>query len=135
MKSKNISKFILKTTKEATRWRFMFKQCLNSLGLIYNLIEDQAMLGVYCAIFASPDVAAYMKNVEIQTVKLGILNMGNKGGVVAKFKMFETTLKFCVCHLESGQKEANMRARLEQIDKIYETAFKTDVKLIKSNDF
>lgn len=131
MKSKNISKFILQTNEEATRWRFMMKQCLNSVG-VYNLVEDQPMLGVYCAVFASPEVAAYIKNLQIETVKLGILNMGNKGGVVIKFDIFETSLKFCSCHLASGQKENNMRDRHTQIDKIHEAAFKSEVGIENS---
>ena len=71
------------------------------------------MQGVYCAIFASPEVQVYIKNLAIEKVKLGIFNLGNKGGIIAKIKIFESELIFSVCHLASGQKTAHLKERLE----------------------
>ena len=126
MKSKNIGKLLLSSNKESTRWKFLLTQCLNSVGT-YNLVEEQAMQGVYCAIFASPEVAAYIKGVTIDEVKLGILNIGNKGGVVISINIFETKLKFCACHLASGQSDANLQERQTQMQQIHDAAFQAEV--------
>lgn len=122
MKSKNIGKFLSSSDTDATRWKFLLGQSILKHGN-YALVADDSMQGVYCAVFASPEVQVYIKDLGIEKVKLGIFNMGNKGGIIAKMKIFESELRFCVCHLASGQKTTHLKERLEQIDQIYDKGF------------
>ena len=126
MKSKNIGKFLSSSDTDATRWKFLLGQSILKHGN-YALVADDSMQGVYCAVFASPEVQVYIQDLSLQQVKLGIFNIGNKGGIIAKMKIFESELKFCVCHLASGQKTTHLKERLDQIDQIYEKAFSAGV--------
>lgn len=58
---------------------------------------------------------------------------GNKGAVIVRFKLDDTNIMLCNCHLMSGKKKGNKRT--EELNLIFDNAFKYEevnrVKIIK----
>ena len=78
------------------------------------------MMGIMLTIFADKSLTS---NYEIPSVKFGKKKQGfagwapNKGSVMCKVTIGDTSIIFANCHLESGKK--NMQKRVQQIQNIF----------------
>ncbi|KAI0439899.1 type II inositol-1,4,5-trisphosphate 5-phosphatase [Xylaria telfairii] len=86
----------------------------------YTLIACQQLIGLLLLIYASPEVAATISNESTICMGTGLLGyMGNKGAVVSRLLLGETTrLVFSNCHLASGHDQASLDRRCWDYNKI-----------------
>ncbi|KAI8951172.1 type II inositol-1,4,5-trisphosphate 5-phosphatase [Xylaria longipes] len=92
----------------------------------YTLVACQQLVGLLLLIYASPEVAATISNESTISMGTGLLGyMGNKGAVVSRLVLGETTrLVFSNCHLASGHDQASLDRRCWDYNKIMtQTAF------------
>ena len=88
----------------------------------YVPVQSQDMVGCLICLFAQEHMLPYLKSLTRDTVKVGFGNMsGNKGGVLIRLQIEDTSLVFWNCHLESGMEQTE--ARLRQLEDICERAF------------
>ncbi|KAI1157954.1 type II inositol-1,4,5-trisphosphate 5-phosphatase [Nemania serpens] len=86
----------------------------------YALVACQQLVGLLLLIYASPEVAATISNESTVSTGTGLLGyMGNKGAVVSRLLLGETTrLVFSNCHLASGHDQASFDRRCWDYGKI-----------------
>ncbi|KAI0451732.1 type II inositol-1,4,5-trisphosphate 5-phosphatase [Xylaria acuta] len=92
----------------------------------YTLIACQQLVGLLLLIYASSEAAATISNESTISMGTGLLGyMGNKGAVVSRLLLGETTrLVFSNCHLASGHDQASLDRRCWDYNKIMtQTAF------------
>lgn len=129
MKSKNIGRIlaISQTASRTTRWRFLITQCLNSHSF-YNLIWEDDLAGIQVLVFAASSIADDVKNIASTQAKMGILGMANKGAIVVSLTLFDTPIKFAVCHLNAGVSDSDSASRVDQINELLQGDFAKDVQ-------
>lgn len=105
----------------------------------YTLITKKAMMGLAIFCFCKKKLHSSISHVKKTEVKTGYGgNVGNKGSVVIRFNIHETSLAIACSHLESGKK--NVEGRLKNITNIISEPFnnldkkyrflKHDIKLL-----
>ena len=79
----------------------------------YNIVLEQQLIGLYMVIYASPAIAPTVSSISTTTVRTGLMGyMGNKGAVVARIVLGETTrMVFVNCHLCAGVEKGNLERR------------------------
>lgn len=79
----------------------------------YKLVADQQLIGLWLAIYASPEIFPQIKNVSTTSVGTGLMGyMGNKGAVTTRLVLGETTrLVFINSHLAAGADKASLDRR------------------------
>ncbi|KAI9216790.1 Endonuclease/exonuclease/phosphatase, partial [Blastocladiella britannica] len=98
------------------------------LPVAYRTMVAQYMVGLTCLVFVRADVAAARVEtelVEAQKVKTGFKGYhGNKGGLVARLTVDDTSLCFVVAHLAAGQEHIPSRNK-DAATILDETEFRT----------
>ncbi|EUC33531.1 hypothetical protein COCCADRAFT_95855 [Bipolaris zeicola 26-R-13] len=94
----------------ANRWKAQLEAALPK-G--YKLVTDQQLIGLWLAIYASPQILPQIKNVSTTSVGTGLMGyMGNKGAVTTRIVLGETTrLVFINSHLAAGADKASLDRR------------------------
>lgn len=79
----------------------------------YKLVADQQLIGLWLAIYASPEILPQIKSVSTTSVGTGLMGyMGNKGAVTTRMVLGETTrLVFINSHLAAGADKAALDRR------------------------
>jgi hypothetical protein len=68
-----------------------------------------------------------MRELKTTKIKTGLGgSAGNKGAVVVRFKLDDTSILFMNCHLMSGKKKGSKRT--DELNIIFENAFKFEGK-------
>ncbi|EAN34387.2 Polyphosphatidylinositol phosphatase [Theileria parva strain Muguga] len=99
----------------------------------YYKVSSIAMTGLYLVIYAKLSLKPYITNVLITNVKTGLnLNIGNKGCVGIRFRIFDHYMSFLNLHLNFG-KNLNI-GRIELIDYILKNSFKEYNKSVLEDD-
>ncbi|EJD00758.1 DNase I-like protein [Fomitiporia mediterranea MF3/22] len=76
----------------------------------YTVVHAENLVGLFSCIFIKSSERRGLKDVAITTVKRGIGGMyGNKGGIVARLVIDDSSICFINCHLAAGQH--HIRAR------------------------
>lgn len=69
----------------------------------YKCIEEQAMVGCLILGFCWESIITKIKNVQTSKVKTAFKGKaGNKGSVLIRFDLDDTSIVMANCHLESG---------------------------------
>ncbi|KAE8349143.1 Endonuclease/exonuclease/phosphatase [Aspergillus coremiiformis] len=94
----------------ANRWKAAVQ---NALPSGYQLVAESQLVGLLLLIYASPSVAESVSSVSCANVGTGLFGyMGNKGAVVARLMLGETTcLVFVNCHLAAGSDKSSLERR------------------------
>ncbi|CAF0749054.1 unnamed protein product [Didymodactylos carnosus] len=72
----------------------------------YILLGNDQLVGVCLAVFIRRDLAQYVKNIAIDSVKTGLGGkMGNKGAVAIRLVLHSTSICFVCAHFSAGQNE------------------------------
>lgn len=80
------------------------------------------MVGLLLIIFVSNDLKHSIRSVHKDSIKTGMGGQfGNKGAVVIRVKMFETSLCFVCAHLTAGFSKS--KERLDDFIQIHKKAF------------
>ncbi|KAL8926100.1 MAG: hypothetical protein Q9172_001928 [Xanthocarpia lactea] len=79
----------------------------------YIKVAEQQLIGLFLLIYAAPRVAPTISSVSTASIGTGLMGyLGNKGAVVARLVLGETTrLVFVDCHLAAGAEKANLERR------------------------
>lgn len=80
------------------------------------------MVGILLLVFISQDWKGAIRSVHKDTVKTGYGGtFGNKGGVVIRVNIYDTSLCFTCAHLAAG--ESKVKERLDDFVQIHKKAF------------
>ncbi|PCH41714.1 DNase I-like protein [Wolfiporia cocos MD-104 SS10] len=86
----------------------------------YTVVHTENLVGLFSCIFVKNTERISLKQVAIATIKRGMGGRyGNKGGIVARFVIDDTSICFINCHLAAGQhhvrqRNADVTAMLEE---------------------
>ena len=75
------------------------------LGLIdkYKLLKSRDLVGIFMVMFVKEPFVKRIKRLESEEVKTGLGGkLGNKGGVVIRFSVDDSSVCLINVHLESG---------------------------------
>ena len=88
---------------------------------LYHLLHTATLVGLFTCIFVKSSIHGRIRNLSSSQIKRGMGGLhGNKGAIVVRFMVDDTSLCFINCHLAAGQSQAN--ARHNDIKEILETA-------------
>ncbi|WQF79578.1 Putative endonuclease/exonuclease/phosphatase, WD40/YVTN repeat-like-containing domain superfamily [Colletotrichum destructivum] len=91
--------FLLKSLDE-----YMPPDCL------YHLLHTATLVGLFTCIFVKSTLRDRIQNLSAAEVKRGMGGLhGNKGAIVVRFMVDDSSLCFINCHLAAGQSQANSR--------------------------
>lgn len=93
-------------------WRDFLIRSLDDYmsGTLYHLLQTIHMVGLFTCVFVKSDVRDRISNLGTAEVKRGMGGLhGNKGTIVVRFMIDDTSLCFFNCHLAAGQSQAQSR--------------------------
>lgn len=77
---------------------------------LYHLLQTSHMVGLFYCIFVKAEVRDRISNLSTAEVKRGMGGLhGNKGAIIIRFMVDDTSLCFFNCHLAAGQSQAQSR--------------------------
>ncbi|KAI1111743.1 Endonuclease/exonuclease/phosphatase [Nemania sp. NC0429] len=77
---------------------------------LYHLLHTATLVGLFTCIFVKSTLRDRIRNLSGADVKRGMGGLhGNKGAIVVRFMVDDTSLCFINCHLAAGQSHANSR--------------------------
>lgn len=81
------------------------------LTLLFSLTSP--LLQLYSCVFAQSALRPHMKDLSVSLVKTGLLDnsYGNKGSILTRFSIDDSSFCFLNCHLAAGEEEAEKRAK------------------------
>ena len=93
-------------------WRDFLVRSLDDYmaGDLYHLLHTAPLVGLFTCIFVKADIRARVSNLSSADIKRGMGGLhGNKGAIVVRFMIDDTSMCFINCHLAAGQSAANQR--------------------------
>jgi len=76
----------------------------------YVMIHSESLVGLLSVVFVKSEMKASMKDVALTTVKRGLNGIyGNKGAIVARFVIDDSSVCFINVHLAAGQTQKTAR--------------------------
>lgn len=83
--------------KRGEQWRSIIRQ---TLGADYEQVAERQLVGILVIVFLRKNHTPYLSNVQLSYAATGVLNaVGNKGGVAARFQLYDRTISCVACHL------------------------------------
>ncbi|KAF3359152.1 hypothetical protein VdG1_02175 [Verticillium dahliae VDG1] len=77
---------------------------------LYHLLHTATLVGLFTCIFVKSSLRDRIRNLSASEVKRGMGGLhGNKGAIVVRFLVDDTSMCFINCHLAAGQSQANSR--------------------------
>ena len=109
----------------------IIERSLFNTGFRYSILCQADLVGIGLFIYAKASLCKDITKLETDSIKVGFGGkMGNKGGVVGRFNLLDTTICVLGCHLASGNE--NNEARKTQLFDIHNRAFQQE-KVGKQN--
>jgi hypothetical protein len=93
-------------------WRDFLARSLDDYmsGDLYQLLHTAPLVGLFTCIFVKADLRERISNLSSAEVKRGMGGVyGNKGAIIVRFMVDDTSLCFVNCHLAAGQSQASSR--------------------------
>ncbi|KAK3685848.1 Endonuclease/exonuclease/phosphatase [Podospora appendiculata] len=93
-------------------WRDFLVRTLDDYmpGDLYHLLHTAPLVGLFTCIFVKADLRDRISNLSSAEVKRGLGGLhGNKGAIVVRFMVDDTSMCFINCHLAAGQSSAMQR--------------------------
>ncbi|XP_048414214.1 type II inositol 1,4,5-trisphosphate 5-phosphatase isoform X2 [Stegostoma tigrinum] len=101
--------FLFNDTPKEEEWFVAVSESLHP-SATYAKIKLVRLVGMMLMLFVKKEHAAYVTEVEVETVGTGIMGrMGNKGGVSIRFQFHNTTLCIVNSHLAAHTEECDRR--------------------------
>ncbi|KAK8041244.1 hypothetical protein PG994_014251 [Apiospora phragmitis] len=77
---------------------------------LYHLLHTSTLVGLFTCIFVRSTIRDRITNLQSADIKRGMGGLhGNKGAIIVRFMVEDTSLCFINCHLAAGQSQANAR--------------------------
>ena len=109
----------------------IIERSLFNTGFRYSILCQADLVGIGLFIYAKGSLCKDITKLETDSIKVGFGgNIGNKGGVVGRFNLLDTTICVLACHLASGNE--HNEARKSQLLDIHNRAFQQE-KVGKQN--
>jgi phosphatidylinositol-bisphosphatase len=106
----------------SVKWGKTLEKLLNAQPDKKIFVQKVEMVGLMIIMFVSDKWKHAIKSVQRDTVKTGMGGQfGNKGGVVIRIKLFETSLCFVCAHLSAGYSKSN--ERIDDFVQIHKKSF------------
>ncbi|KAI0169510.1 DNase I-like protein [Hypoxylon sp. FL1284] len=94
-------------------WRDFLIRCLDDYmpaDHLYHLLQTATLVGLFTCIFVKSTVHTRVRNLSNAEIKRGMGGLhGNKGAIIVRFMVDDTSLCFINCHLAAGQSGASQR--------------------------
>lgn len=94
-------------------WRDFLVRSLDDFmppDCLYHLLHTSTLVGLFTCIFVKSTIRDRVRNLSSADVKRGMGGLhGNKGAIIVKFILDDTSMCFINCHLAAGQSQANSR--------------------------
>ncbi|KAF1986524.1 DNase I-like protein [Aulographum hederae CBS 113979] len=94
-------------------WRDHLARCLDEYtpsNLSYTLLHTANLIGLFTCVFVKSTERQRIRDVNAAQVKLGLGGMhGNKGALIVRFILDDSSLCFVNCHLAAGQGQTQHR--------------------------
>ncbi|KAI1751635.1 Endonuclease/exonuclease/phosphatase [Xylaria castorea] len=94
-------------------WRDFLVRSLDDImpaDHLYHLLHTATLVGLFTCIFVKSTLRDRIRNLSSADIKRGMGGLhGNKGAIVVRFMVDDTSLCFINCHLAAGQSHANSR--------------------------
>ncbi|CAJ2508121.1 Uu.00g093070.m01.CDS01 [Anthostomella pinea] len=94
-------------------WRDFLVRCLDDYmpaDHLYHLLHTGTLVGLFTCIFVKSTLRDRVRNLNTADIKRGMGGLhGNKGAIIVRFMIDDTSLCFINCHLAAGQAHANHR--------------------------
>lgn len=94
-------------------WRDFLLKSLDDYmapGDLYHLLHTATLVGLFTCIFVKASIRDRVRNLSASEVKRGMGGLhGNKGAIVVRFMVDDTSMCFINCHLAAGQSQASSR--------------------------
>ncbi|CAD6443352.1 357d7e47-23fa-46b4-997c-d78e43c8742c [Sclerotinia trifoliorum] len=93
-------------------WRDFLIRCLDDYvqGEIYHLLHTANLVGLFTCVFVRSPLLPRIKNINAAEVKRGMGGLhGNKGALILRFVLDDTSMCFINCHLAAGQTQTKDR--------------------------
>ena len=111
--------------KMVLTWENVISNNLNKIDKYYVVISKD-LIGCFLIVFVKESMKDKIKKVDTDVVALGLAGkLGNKGAVLIKLEIDDSSLCFTNCHLQAGSK--NYQDRVDNINEIHTKAFKKNV--------
>lgn len=83
--------------RRGEQWRSTIKK---TLGSDYEQVAERQLVGILVVVLMRKNHVPYLSNVQLSYAATGVLNaVGNKGGVAARFQLYDKTISCVACHL------------------------------------
>jgi inositol polyphosphate 5-phosphatase INPP5B/F len=108
------------TQQRAQFWSDTIMDCLNTQsGFSYRKIEEKYMVGLYLVIFVKESLLGKVRDIRSSNLGVGIMGLlGNKGGVLIRFSLYDSTICFVCAHLAAHRE--NVAGRNSDFNNIYQ---------------
>ncbi|KAI6093117.1 DNase I-like protein [Hypoxylon rubiginosum] len=94
-------------------WRDFLIRCLDDYmpaDHLYHLLHTATLVGLFTCIFVKSTIHTRIRNISSAEIKRGMGGLhGNKGAIIVRFMVDDTSLCFINCHLAAGQSGASQR--------------------------
>ncbi|PHH87313.1 hypothetical protein CDD83_9040 [Cordyceps sp. RAO-2017] len=94
-------------------WRDFLMKTLDDYtpaGDLYHLLHSAPLVGLFTCVFVKSALRERIRNLSAAEVKRGMGGLhGNKGAVIVRFQVDDSSLCFINCHLAAGQTQSSSR--------------------------
>ncbi len=114
-------------------WEKLLRQAIESISNTrdpderYVWVIAKSMVGCFIGLFVKQKLLSHIKDLKTTKIKTGLGgSAGNKGAVIVRFKLDDTSILLMNCHLMSGKNKGSKRT--DELNFIFDNAFKNDAK-------
>lgn len=88
----------------------------SAIGSKYVLVSSKQMIGILLVIFIKRELFPFVRAITFDKVAVGIGGVvGNKGAVVTRFNLFDTTFYFLTSHLAARKEKKRVHRRNQNV--------------------
>lgn len=93
----------------------------------YVWVIAKSMVGCYIGLFVKQRLLSRVTELKATKIKTGLGgSSGNKGAVIVRFKLDDTSIMLMNCHLMSGKNKGQQRT--DELNFIFDNAFKAEYR-------
>ncbi|KAL9115458.1 MAG: hypothetical protein Q9227_000779 [Pyrenula ochraceoflavens] len=100
-------------SKVYREWRDYLGRCINRFmasSASYSELHTSSLIGLFSCVFVRQDERQNIRNLQGSEVKCGMKgHYGNKGALISRFMLDDSSLCFINCHLAAGQTQTSHR--------------------------